>query len=239
MQNKREYQKVIDYLYKLIESGQLTVGERLPTERTLAETLSISRNSIREAIRSLENMGIIESRAGSGNYIVNKISGTVSEMLNMMMMLKQIDREEVCSFRRNLDKAVCFTIIESGLSEEYSEKLSEALAAEQNADTLEEQNNCDYDFHYTLIMATQNGLWISIAEAVISIYRRWLLGNSLPPVSDTSNTYRSLGLSPLLSMRAMPLEPLRTYRPIFSFQKSYSAQAVASGRWAWIMTCSA
>ena len=141
MQNKREYQKVIDYLYKLIESGQLTVGERLPTERTLAETLSISRNSIREAIRSLENMGIIESRAGSGNYIVNKISGTVSEMLNMMMMLKQIDREEVCSFRRNLDKAVCFTIIESGLSEEYSEKLSEALAAEQNADTLEEQNN--------------------------------------------------------------------------------------------------
>ena len=61
MQNKREYQKVIDYLYKLIESGQLTVGERLPTERTLAETLSISRNSIREAIRSLENMGIIEN----------------------------------------------------------------------------------------------------------------------------------------------------------------------------------
>lgn len=188
MQNKREYQKVIDYLYKLIESGQLTVGERLPTERTLAETLSISRNSIREALRSLENMGIIESRAGSGNYIVNKISGTVSEMLNMMMMLKQIDREEVCSFRRNLDKAVCFTIIESGLSEEYSEKLSEALAAEQNADTLEEQNNCDYDFHYTLIMATQNGLWISIAEAVISIYRRWInecLHNASEDIRDS------------------------------------------------------
>lgn len=188
MQNKREYQKVIDYLYKLIESGQLTVGERLPTERTLAETLSISRNSIREAIRSLENMGIIESRAGSGNYIVNKISGTVSEMLNMMMLLKQIDREEVCSFRRNLDKAVCFTIIESGLSEEYSEKLSEALTAEQNADTLEEQNNCDYDFHYTLIMATQNGLWISIAEAVISIYRRWInecLHNASKDIRDS------------------------------------------------------
>ena len=188
MQNKREYQKVIDYLYKLIESGQLTVGERLPTERTLAETLSISRNSIREAIRSLENMGIIESRAGSGNYIVNKISGTVSEMLNMMMLLKQIDREEVCSFRRNLDKAVCFMIIESGLSEEYSEKLSEALAAEQNADTLEEQNNCDYDFHYTLIMATQNGLWISIAEAVISIYRRWInecLHNASKDIRDS------------------------------------------------------
>ena len=188
MQYKREYQKVIDYLYKLIESGQLTVGERLPTERTLAETLSISRNSIREAIRSLENMGIIESRAGSGNYIVNKISGTVSEMLNMMMLLKQIDREEVCSFRRNLDKAVCFTIIEKGLSEEYSEKLSEALAAEQNADTLEEQNTCDYDFHYTLIMATQNGLWISIAEAVISIYRRWInecLHNASKDIRDS------------------------------------------------------
>ena len=109
-------------------------------------------------------------------------------MLNMMMMLKQIDREEVCSFRRNLDKAVCFTIIESGLSEEYSEKLSEALAAEQNADTLEEQNNCDYDFHYNRIMATQNGLWISIAEAVISIYRRWInecLHNASEDIRDS------------------------------------------------------
>lgn len=62
---------------------------------------------------------------------------------------------------------------------------------------------------------------------------------SLPPVSEMSNTYLSLGLSPDLSMRAMPLEPRRTYLPIRLFHRSYSAQAFASGRWAYIITCSA
>ena len=58
------------------------------------------------------------------------------------------------------------------------------------------------------------------------------------PVSEMSNTYRSRGFSRELSTRAMPLEPRRTYRRMVPFQRSYSAQAVASGRWAKIISCS-
>ncbi|MBR3165020.1 MAG: hypothetical protein IKF16_02455 [Lachnospiraceae bacterium] len=58
------------------------------------------------------------------------------------------------------------------------------------------------------------------------------------PVSDTSKTYRSLGRSPLVSIRAIPFDPRRTYLRMVSFHRSYSAQAVASGRWAKIISCS-
>ena len=80
-------------------------------------------------------------------------------------------------------------------------------------------------------------------------HRRLMLRAKLPqkggggnffrrPVSEMSNTYRSRGFSRELSTRAMPLEPRRTYRRMVSFQRSYSAQAVASGRWAKIISCS-
>ena len=55
----REYQRAIRYLCGCIRDGSIAVGDRLPTERTLSETLQISRNSTREALRSMENMGKI------------------------------------------------------------------------------------------------------------------------------------------------------------------------------------
>ena len=52
-ENRREYQKAIDYLSDQIRAGMLTVGSRLPTERAIAEDLGISRNSTREALRTM------------------------------------------------------------------------------------------------------------------------------------------------------------------------------------------
>ena len=69
----REYHRAVDYLCGLIESGELKEGQKLPSERSIAETLSISRNSIREALRSLENMGVVESRVGSGSCVHRNI----------------------------------------------------------------------------------------------------------------------------------------------------------------------
>ena len=65
----QEYEKAIQYIYELMKSGELTIGSRLPTERALAETLGIGRNSTREALSIMHGMGLIERRQGSGNYM--------------------------------------------------------------------------------------------------------------------------------------------------------------------------
>ena len=54
-----EYRKTIDYILDLIRSGMLQVGDKLPTERSISEKLGISRNTVREALRGLEILGIV------------------------------------------------------------------------------------------------------------------------------------------------------------------------------------
>lgn len=170
----KEYQKAVDYLCGLVKEGELKIGSKLPAERQLAKTLSIGRNSTREALRMLENMGVVESRRGSGNYIVGNMSQTISRMMEMMIWLKQISREDVIVFRRDLDKAVCSSIIAGGMIEKWYDKIMEVLSKEPESQSLEEQIEADWKFHSMLVLATENQLWIWISEAVIDLYQHWI-----------------------------------------------------------------
>ena len=82
------YTKVINDIKEKILSGELKNGDRLPSEREMAERLDVSRTSIREAIRTLEIMGLIESKRGSGNYITNSFGNSLFEPLSIMFMLQ-------------------------------------------------------------------------------------------------------------------------------------------------------
>ena len=64
---QKSYQKVVEYVNQGIQDRKLKPGDRLPAERELAEELDISRNSVREGLRVMENIGILDSRRGSGN----------------------------------------------------------------------------------------------------------------------------------------------------------------------------
>src|SRR6516225_4008357 len=59
----------LDQLKRYIGSGRLKPGERLPSERDLAETLGVGRSSIREALKIFEAVGLVESRIGEGTFV--------------------------------------------------------------------------------------------------------------------------------------------------------------------------
>src|ERR671924_1595680 len=65
----RLYEEVVGQLHQLIDDGRLKAGDRLPSERELAETFRVSRSSVREAIKTLENEGLVITRPGSGTFI--------------------------------------------------------------------------------------------------------------------------------------------------------------------------
>lgn len=69
---RRLYRQIADQLSRLIDAGEYRPGERLPPERTLAETLKVSRPSVREALIALEVEGRVEIRGGSGIYVVDR-----------------------------------------------------------------------------------------------------------------------------------------------------------------------
>ena len=65
----RLYEDIINQIMDSIKSGELKPGDKLPTERDFALQLNVSRTSVREALRSLEILGVITSKVGSGTYI--------------------------------------------------------------------------------------------------------------------------------------------------------------------------
>lgn len=166
----KEYQKVMQYLKDLIAGNELMIGSRIPSERELTERLGISRNSVREALRMLEHMGFLECRQGSGNYMVVNAEQSFTRIFDMLFLLKQVSREEICSFRCNLDKALCFSLIEAGDTVDLS-LAEKALEEERQAQTMEEQIEADRAFHFSLIEATQNQMWSCISNAVVDVYR--------------------------------------------------------------------
>ncbi|HWE62412.1 MAG TPA: FadR/GntR family transcriptional regulator [Chloroflexota bacterium] len=75
----RVYSLVVEQVRDLIETGQLKPGDKLPTERSLAEQLGVSRSSVREALSALEVLGVIQSRQGLGNYVAHNVSSDLPE----------------------------------------------------------------------------------------------------------------------------------------------------------------
>ena len=75
------YEQVIEQIKSKIKSGEIKKGDRLPSEREMAESIGVSRASVREAIRALEVVGLVESRQGAGNYIKTNFDNSLFEPL--------------------------------------------------------------------------------------------------------------------------------------------------------------
>ncbi len=98
LKKTRLYEEIVKQLLGLIESGELKPGDKLPPERQLAQELQVSRTAIREALRSMESMGYIESKVGGGTYIkaisldnvLNPFSGVLSQDKKLMKELLEV-----------------------------------------------------------------------------------------------------------------------------------------------------
>ena len=79
--------ETIRRLKAMIASGQFGAGERLPSERDLAADLAVSRNSLREAIRALSLVGILEARHGDGAYVTSLAPRLLLDSLSLLVEL--------------------------------------------------------------------------------------------------------------------------------------------------------
>ena len=77
----RSYEQVVEQIQDGIRSGSLVPGQRLPTERELGESFGVSRAVVREALKVLAAMGLVESRQGSGNYIASNPVPSITRAL--------------------------------------------------------------------------------------------------------------------------------------------------------------
>ena len=166
-----EYEKAIDYIFGMIQNGDLTVGSKLPTERAIAQELNIGRNSTREALSILHGMGMVKSVQGSGNYICADANKTIFQILTVMLALGSITKKDVCEFRRAMEKTVCMLLLEKGISEDVDMEMKRLLD-----DMKKDQPavRSDKEFHALLVTATHNELLSTIMGAVMTVYQEWI-----------------------------------------------------------------
>jgi GntR family transcriptional regulator, transcriptional repressor for pyruvate dehydrogenase complex len=99
----RSYEQVVQQILERIHAGEFAPGERLPTERELGELFGVSRGVIREAIKVLGAMGLIESRQGSGTYVAANIVPSVSRALVLSAKPDEESLIHLVEFRRPLE----------------------------------------------------------------------------------------------------------------------------------------
>jgi GntR family transcriptional repressor for pyruvate dehydrogenase complex len=115
--HQKSYTRVIEYIKEQIRSGSLEVGSRLPAERDLSAILGISRNSVREAIRTLDIMGVITCQQGAGNYVTCNFKYNLMETMSMMFLLDQIDYGQISQLHRSLELQALFDVIDQFISD--------------------------------------------------------------------------------------------------------------------------
>mgnify|MGYP002559587962 FL=1 len=171
--NRREYEKVTEYIYNMIASKEVMAGSRIPSERDIAANLSVSRNSVREAIRMMDSMGVLECRQGAGNFLCGNINRGFGQVLDMLFWLHETDMGDICRFRHSVEKTVYDMAYERRDNNLYITRMGEATHKFENASAAQ-QTALDKEFHYMLIKAAGNHFLEIFMESISDIYQGWV-----------------------------------------------------------------
>ena len=91
-------QQVIEQFKQQILDGSWRVGERIPSENELAQTLGVSRSTVRQALRSLSDYGLLDIRLGSGSYVKKPESGEIMKAILPTVIFQKEDMREALDF---------------------------------------------------------------------------------------------------------------------------------------------
>jgi GntR family transcriptional repressor for pyruvate dehydrogenase complex len=156
----------------LITEGSLVAGARLPPERDLCLRLAVSRPTLREAIRSLGTMGVLQSRQGAGTYVTDLAPITLAEPLRFMIGLNSNSLLELADVRRLLESGAAQLAATQILPEELGEL--RAVIEELQLGTVHPDRFIELDatFHRVIHVAARNGLLLALLDGMSGLADR-------------------------------------------------------------------
>ena len=171
--NLKTYEYVFQYFSNQILSGKMKIGDKIPPEREIAETLGVSRNSIREVMHMFEINGLIECVQGSGNYVRCNPHEYMTLFAHMIMTLMDIGYEEILYIRIGFELVALRQAINNAEEEELK-GIHEALLNMEKAETRDESIYWDQEFHSRLIEASHNRMLILYSSMIRDITNRFI-----------------------------------------------------------------
>lgn len=166
------FQDVVEQIQEAILDGRLTTGQTLPAERELKEMFSISRGTLREALRVLEQKGLIEIKLGVGGGSVVKAVDTdqISESLGLLIRSQQVSLNHLAQFREDVEGIVAAYAAKNHTAEDIR-KLKDLLHnASKCVKRGTSQRNAfidiDKQIHMTMAQITGNPVYITVLNSI-------------------------------------------------------------------------
>ena len=179
IQPERLSQSVVRQIELLLLRGILRPGERLPSERELAEKLGVSRPSLRDAIAELQARGLLTTRAGAGIYVAELLDSAFSDSLVNLFAQHDEALFDYISFRRDLEGMAAERAARHG--SEMDLKVIDTIyrkmeAAHLNRDPSEEAQ-LDAEFHLSIVEASHNIIMLHMMRAMFNLLHQGVFYN--------------------------------------------------------------
>ena len=165
----RVSEEIIGQVRDLITSGRLKVGDRLPAERELAATLQVGRSTVREAIRAMESLGILEARPGEGTFLVSNPSEQQPDPVTANAFRSWENQRKLFEVRMVIEPDLAALAARRASFDQIS-RLRDIL---QEQEALVKQGETgiksDTAFHFLLAEAAGNDVLVRIMESLMNL----------------------------------------------------------------------
>ncbi len=190
----RAFESIIQQVEDAIVQGSLAVGDRLPSERALQDLLDVSRNTLRESLRVLEQKGLVEIRKGQrgGIFVKELNSDSMAESLALFVQSRRIRMGEISEFRQDLEGVVTRRAAlraDAQNTGELGRLLKRAqMLADEGVAQWDEFMQVDKKIHLALARVGGNPLHHFFLETVHNNLHRYHINTYLPRTEKTIRT---------------------------------------------------
>jgi len=160
---------VVEHVRRLIEAGDLKPGDRLPPERDLARQIGVSRPSLRSGLRSLQAMGVISARQGSGTFIKDGPPRLGEAPLRFLAALHGFTRDEMFEARRVLEVGAAGLSAERATHEELAAMAEEVASMFASLDAPQPYLVHDVQFHRAVAAGSHNPVLATLIDTVAQL----------------------------------------------------------------------
>lgn len=202
---KRIYQSIIEQFVGLVKAGKLHIGEKMPPERTLAEMFNVSRASIREALRALEIIGLIEVRPGEGSFVTELNIAPFINAITPLLIKDESLEQDLLDFRKILElSAVELAAIRGKSTVELLESLAKMKTAIDH-DDINAGAEADILFHKSIFLLSQNFILQKASECIATILESSVRFNREKILANNHNAnelyHQHLGIYEAIKLR--------------------------------------
>jgi len=172
IQSVRVFEQVAEQIEKRILDGELRSGDRLPTERHLAEQFHVSRTAVREAMKILAQKGLVDMRPGRGTIVIDGANAAMQDSIDLVMKLRLGEvggSNNLVEVREILEIEIAALAAARATEKEIAAMREAVKIMDESLDDADAFIAADNRFHEALAQATQNTLIFILVNSIVNL----------------------------------------------------------------------